>query len=138
MMTYAQSRTALARMEAGLAETRHNLAFVEHRLCDGAEAETIRRRPKSRWYHRRMSRWTGADEAEYRRILDRMTDAAQAELEAASPQGRAAERRDSGVALQIPRQRRTAPAVRLVTVPADGCAGLCRHSREEERGPGFP
>ena len=81
MMTYAQSRTALARMEASLAETRHHLALVERRLCDGAEAETIRRRPKSRWYHRRMSRWTGADEAEYRRILDRMTDAAQAELE---------------------------------------------------------
>lgn len=64
-----------------LAKTRHHLALVERRLCDGAEAETIRRRPKSRWYHRRMSRWTGADEAEYRRILDRMTDAAQAELE---------------------------------------------------------
>ncbi|BCH21535.1 hypothetical protein [Mesorhizobium sp. L-8-3] len=28
-----------------------------------------------------MSRWTGADEAEYRRILDRMTDATQAELD---------------------------------------------------------
>src|SRR5690606_22735446 len=60
MMTYAQLRTALARMEESLAQTRHNLALVERRLCDGAEAETIRRRPKSRWYHRRMSRWTGA------------------------------------------------------------------------------
>jgi len=81
MMTYAQLPTALARMEESLAQTRHNLALVERRLCDGAEAETIRRRPKSRWYHRSMSRWTGADEAEYRRILDRLTEAAQAELE---------------------------------------------------------
>ena len=50
-------------------------------MRDHAEDETIRRRPKARHYHRRMSRWTGVDEAEYRRILDRMTDAAQAELE---------------------------------------------------------
>ena len=34
-----------------------------------AEAETIRRRPKARHYHRRMCRWTGADEAEYRLVL---------------------------------------------------------------------
>lgn len=34
-----------------------------------AEAETIRRRPKARCYHRRMSRRTGAYDAEYGRVL---------------------------------------------------------------------
>ncbi|TWG96306.1 hypothetical protein L598_002700000360 [Mesorhizobium sp. J18] len=70
MMTRDALRAVLARMEASLADTRRNLIFAERALSDKAEAETIRRRPKARYYHRRMSRWTGADEAEYRRILD--------------------------------------------------------------------
>jgi hypothetical protein len=74
-------RAALTRIEYCLTETRQNLALFERRLCDRPEAETISRRPKSRWYHRRMSRWTGADEAEYRHILDLMTDVAQPELD---------------------------------------------------------
>jgi hypothetical protein len=59
-------------METALAETRANLTRVEHSLSDRAEAETIRRRPKKRQYHRRMTRWTGADEAAYWRVLDEM------------------------------------------------------------------
>lgn len=70
MMNRVQLRAMLARMESCLAETRRNLNQAERVLANTAEAETIRRRPKARHYHRRMSRWTGADEAEYRRILD--------------------------------------------------------------------
>ena len=81
MMNREHLHAALTRMECRLAETRQTLAFVERRLCDRAEAETISRRPKSRWYHRRMSRRTGVDEADYRRILDLITDVAQPELD---------------------------------------------------------
>ncbi|WMT86508.1 hypothetical protein NO932_16580 [Pelagibacterium sp. 26DY04] len=80
MMTHAQLHAALDRMEASLAETRSNLIRVEHALRNRAEAETIRRRPKARYYHRRMSRWTGADEAEYRRILGRLLETSGPEL----------------------------------------------------------
>ncbi|WP_287206768.1 hypothetical protein [Mesorhizobium sp.] len=56
MLTRAQLHTQLERMEAGLAEIRRTLAAVERKLENRAEAETIRRRPKARYYHRRMSR----------------------------------------------------------------------------------
>ncbi|GGA64012.1 hypothetical protein [Pelagibacterium lentulum] len=81
MMTHARLRAALGRMEVRLAYTRSNLMRVEHALSNRAEAETIRRRPKARYYHRRMSRWSGADEAEYRRILERLLDTSQPELD---------------------------------------------------------
>jgi hypothetical protein len=68
-MNRVQLRVMLARMESRLAETRRNLSQAERVLGNRAEAETIRRRPKARYFHRRMSRWTGADEAEYRRVL---------------------------------------------------------------------
>ncbi|WP_374628871.1 hypothetical protein [Pannonibacter indicus] len=42
---------------------------------------TVRQRPKARHYHRRMSRWTGADEAEYRRVLDDLLLAVGPDLE---------------------------------------------------------
>ncbi|MGB3830314.1 MAG: hypothetical protein WA975_00450 [Mesorhizobium sp.] len=70
MMTRDSLRATLARMEAALAETRRHLGAAEDAVRRRAETEAIRRRPKARHYHRRMSRWTGADEAEYRRILD--------------------------------------------------------------------
>ena len=69
-MTRDALRAALAHMEEALAKTRRNIAGIERRMRDHAEAETIRRRPTARYYHRRMSRWTGADEAEYQRILE--------------------------------------------------------------------
>lgn len=69
MMTRDALAAALSHMEAALAETRRNIAGVERRMRDHAEAQTIRNRPKARHYHRRMTRWTGADEAEYQRIL---------------------------------------------------------------------
>ena len=74
-------RVMLLRMETALAETRANLARVEHGLRDRAEAETIRRRPKKRHYHRRMTRWTGADETAYRRVLDEMLSVTGPEIE---------------------------------------------------------
>lgn len=43
-------------MEYGLAGARQNLGLVGRRLCDRAEAGTIRRRMMSRHYRRRMSR----------------------------------------------------------------------------------
>lgn len=72
MMAPDRLRSPLASMEDALADTRRNLALAERRLNKRAENETIRLRPKSRHYHRSMSRWTGADEAEYRRVLDRL------------------------------------------------------------------
>ena len=72
MIDRARLHAALVRMEAGLARSRDNLALAERAVCRRAEAEAIRRRPKARHYHRAMSRWTGADEAEYRRVLDRL------------------------------------------------------------------
>ena len=72
MMPPDRLRSLLARMEDALAVARRNLALAERALSNRAEGETIRLRPKSRHYHRRMSRWTGADEAEYRRVLDRL------------------------------------------------------------------
>ena len=72
MMPPDRLRAMLARMEDAVADTRRNLALAERALSNRAEGETIRLRPKSRHYHRRMSRWTGADEAEYRRVLDRL------------------------------------------------------------------
>ena len=68
-------------MEAGLARSRDNLALAERAVCRRAEAEAIRRRPKARHYHRAMSRWTGADEAEYRRVLDRLMAVAGPDLD---------------------------------------------------------
>lgn len=70
MMTPDRLHSMLARMEDALADARRNLSLAECALCNRAEGETIRLRPKSRHYHRRMSRWTGADEAEYRRVLE--------------------------------------------------------------------
>lgn len=81
MLTRAQLQAELGRMEAGLAATRRTLFAVERRLEARAEAETIRRRPKARSYHRRMTRWTGADEAEYRRVLDAMLVVTGSELD---------------------------------------------------------
>lgn len=72
MMPPDRLRLLLARMEDALADARRNLALAERALSNRAEGETICLRPKSRHYHRRMSRWTGADEAEYRRVLDRL------------------------------------------------------------------
>ncbi|MFG1426863.1 MAG: hypothetical protein ACOY3N_11965 [Bradyrhizobium sp.] len=46
-----------------------------------ADAETIRGRPKARHYRRAMSRWSGVDEAEYRRILDDLLKAAGPDLD---------------------------------------------------------
>lgn len=71
MMAPDRLRSLLASMEDALADTRRNLALAERRLNKRADVETIRLRPKSRHDHRSMSRWTGADEAEYRRVLDR-------------------------------------------------------------------
>lgn len=95
MLTRAELHAQLERMEAGLAETRRTLAAVERRLENRAEAETIRRRPKARYYHRRMSRWTGADEAEYRRVLDAMLSVTGPELERLRQR---AERQDAAIA----------------------------------------
>jgi hypothetical protein len=77
----ARLHAALVRMEAGLARSRDNLALAERAVCRRAEAEAIRRRPKARHYHRAMSRWTGADEAEYRRILDDLLKASGPDLD---------------------------------------------------------
>jgi hypothetical protein len=74
-------RVMLARMETALAETRANLARVEQGLSDRAEAETIRQRPKKRHYHRRMTRWTGADETAYRRVLNELLSVTGPEIE---------------------------------------------------------
>ena len=68
-MSRDRLHSELARMEDALAATRSNLRLAEQVLSRKAEAETIRRRPKARHYHRRMCRWTGADEAEYRLVL---------------------------------------------------------------------
>lgn len=81
MMAPDRLRSLLASMEDALADTRRNLALAERRLNKRAEVETIRLRPKSRHYHRSMSRWTGADEAEYRRVLDRLLVAAGPDLD---------------------------------------------------------
>lgn len=72
MMPPDRLRSMLAHMEAAVADARRNLVLAERALSKRAEGETIRLRPKSRHYHRSMSRWTGADEAEYWRVLDRL------------------------------------------------------------------
>lgn len=72
MMNREQLRAALARMEESLADVRRNLTLAERAVRDRAESTTIQRRPKARHYHRQMSRWTGADEAAYRHILDEL------------------------------------------------------------------
>jgi hypothetical protein len=94
MLRTAQLHAQLERMEAGLAETRRQLCVVERQLENRAEAETIRRRPKARSYHRRMMRWTGADEAEYRRVLDAMLVVTGPELDRLR---RRAERQDAAI-----------------------------------------
>ncbi|MEO5326420.1 hypothetical protein PV773_24185 [Mesorhizobium sp. CC13] len=81
MMSPDRLRSMLANMEAALADAHRNLALAERTLRDRAEAETIRRRPKARYYHRRMSRWTGADEAEYGRVLDGLLAVAAPDLD---------------------------------------------------------
>jgi hypothetical protein len=94
MLTRAELRAELEHMEAGLAATRRNLFLAERRLAARAEEETIRHRPKARYYHRRMSRWTGADEAQYRRVLDAMLTVTRPELERLR---RRAERQDAAI-----------------------------------------
>lgn len=81
MMAPDRLRSVLVRMEHALADARRNLALAERAVSKRAEGETIRLRPKSRHYHRSMSRWTGADEAEYRRVLDRLLAAAGPDLD---------------------------------------------------------
>jgi len=81
MMPPDRLRLLLARMEDALADARRNLALAERALSTRAEGETIRLRPKSRHYHRRMSRWTGAHEAEYRQVLDRLMAVAGPDLD---------------------------------------------------------
>lgn len=109
MMSRDALHATLARMEDALAETRRNIAGIERRMRNHAETETIRLRPKARHYHRRMSRWTGADEAQYQRILEalaRVTFAELARLDAkAERQDRAIEalRRKYGVNVARPR-----------------------------------
>ena len=81
MMSREQLRAALARMEASLADTRRNLALADRAMRDRAEAVAIGQRPKARHYHRRMSRWTGADEAEYHRVLGELLERVGPDLE---------------------------------------------------------
>lgn len=81
MLTRAQLNARLERMEACLADSRHLLKVIERGLHDRAEAETIRRRPKARHYNRRTTRWTGADEDEFRRMRDDLFRTAAAELD---------------------------------------------------------
>lgn len=102
--------SALARMEDCLSETRRNIRVIERGIGDRAEAETIRRRPKSRAYHRRMCRWTGADEAEYRRIVDALADCAGTEL---ARLGRKAERQDRAIEALRSKYRVNAPRPRF-------------------------
>ncbi|KAB2866300.1 MAG: hypothetical protein F9K43_16030 [Bauldia sp.] len=112
MMTRDALRAALVRMEERLAETRRNIDAIERGLRDRAEAETIRSRPKSRAYHRRMTRWTGADEAAYSRVIETLAGLAGAELvrldRRAGRQERAIEalRRKYGVNAPRPRHPR--------------------------------
>lgn len=94
MLSYLQLKAQLERMEAALADTRRTLFVVERKLELRAETECIRRRPKARHYHRRMSRWTGADEAEYRRVLDDIMVATGPELDRLR---RRAERQDAAI-----------------------------------------
>ncbi|WP_181180812.1 hypothetical protein [Paracoccus sp. FO-3] len=72
---------ALDRMEVSAAETRACLDAIDRRLRQQAEAETIIHRPKSRYFHRQMSRWTGSDEREYQRILAALMERAGAEID---------------------------------------------------------
>jgi hypothetical protein len=101
---------ALARMEDRLAETRRNIRVIERGIRDRAEAETIRRRPKSRAYHRRMRRWTGADEAEHLRIIDALADRAGTEL---ARLGRKADRQDRAIEALRLKYRVNAPRPRF-------------------------
>ncbi|MGF7006952.1 hypothetical protein [Aminobacter sp. BE322] len=111
MMTRDALRAALARMEDALAQTRRNIAGIERRMRDHAEAETIRRRPKARYYHRRMSRWTGADEAEYQRILEALAGITSAEL---TRLDRKAERQDRAIEALRRKYGVNAPRPRIV------------------------
>jgi hypothetical protein len=111
MMTRDTLRAALTRMEEALAETRRNIAGVERRMRDHAEGETIRRRPKARHYHRRMSRWTGADEAEYQRILEVLAGVTFAEL---ARLDRKAERQDRAIEALRRKYGVNAPRPRIV------------------------
>lgn len=81
MMSHHEVRQTLARLEARLRETRHNLFELERSLRDRAEDDTVRSRPKARRYNRRMSNWTGMDEEAYLKILDAMTHSAVADLD---------------------------------------------------------
>lgn len=81
MMTYQQVRATLARMEESLAQTRANIAAIERHMARHAENETMRRRPKRRPYRRSSTRWNGADESEYRRVLETLSGVTFAELE---------------------------------------------------------
>lgn len=72
---------ALERMEVSAAETRACLDAIDRRLRQQAEAETITRRPKARYFHRQMSRWTRADEREYQRVLAGLMEQAGAEID---------------------------------------------------------
>ncbi|MCO5158309.1 MAG: hypothetical protein M9945_16435 [Aquamicrobium sp.] len=111
MMTRDKLRAALTRMEEALAETRRNIAGVERRMRDHAEGEAIRRRPKARHYHRRMSRWTGADEAEYQRILEVLAGVTFAEL---ARLDRKAERQDRAIEALRRKYGVNAPRPRIV------------------------
>ena len=81
MTTRSQLLDLLERMELRVLDTINALQAAERHLAKRAEAETIRRRPKARSYHRRMSRWTGADEAEYQRVLSEMLKTTDPELD---------------------------------------------------------
>lgn len=96
MMTHQQVRAALARMEDSLAETRANIAAIERHMARYAENETMRRRPKKRLYRRSSTRWSGADEHEYHRVLETLSGVTFVELERLE---RRAARQDRAIAV---------------------------------------
>jgi hypothetical protein len=84
MMTNAEQRVRLARMEAAHAETARRLAVIERQIAARAERMITSSRVKARQCGRTLSTWSRADERDFQDALATLRFARRGEIDALS------------------------------------------------------
>jgi hypothetical protein len=84
MMTNAEQRARLARMEATRAATARHLAVIERQIAARAERITITAHARTRHVGRSISRWSRTDEREFQDALATLRFARRGEIDALS------------------------------------------------------
>jgi hypothetical protein len=84
MMTNAEQRAMLARMETAHAETARHLAVIERQIAARAERMTTSSRVKARQFDRASAAWSRADERAFQDALATLRFARRGEIDALS------------------------------------------------------